>query len=48
VNAATENGLDGACGGIMGNGLMVNTVGAYNGGIQQTIKNIIVVVLLKA
>ena len=37
VNAATENGLDGACGGIMGNGLMVNTVGAYNGGIQLSI-----------
>ena len=37
VNAATENGLDGACGGIMGNGLMVNTVGAYNGGIWLSI-----------
>jgi len=32
VNAASENGLDGACGGIMGSGLMVNTVGAYSGG----------------
>lgn len=31
VNAASENGLDGACG-IMGSGLMVNTVGAYSGG----------------
>ena len=37
VNAATENGLDGACGGIMGNGLVVNTVGAYNGGIWLSI-----------
>lgn len=33
VNVVIENGLDGACGGIMGNGFMVNIVGVYNGGI---------------
>ena len=31
VNVGSENGLDGACGGIMANGLVVNPVGAYNG-----------------
>lgn len=33
ANAGTENGLDAGCGaGIMGNGLVVNAVGAYSGG----------------
>lgn len=33
-SGVSENGLDGSCGGIMGNGLVVNTVGAYSGGME--------------
>ena len=33
ANVDAENGLDAGCGaGIMGNGLVVNAVGAYSGG----------------
>lgn len=33
ANVGAENGLDAGCGaGIMGNGLVVNAVGAYSGG----------------
>lgn len=32
ANVGNENSLDAGCGGIMGNGLVVNTVGAYSGG----------------
>ena len=32
--SVSENGLDaGTCGGMMGSGLGMNTVGAYNGGM---------------
>ena len=34
ASGVNENGtLDGSCGSIMGNGLVVNDVGAYSGGI---------------
>lgn len=33
ASGVSENGLDGTCGSIMGNGLVVNTVGAYSGGM---------------
>lgn len=32
-SGVNENGLEGSCGNIMGNGLVVNEVGSYSGGM---------------